>query len=195
MKTFLILILSVVCIAVQTPYFFKTSNMMMYELIISAIPSFVLSMQPNTNRVKGKFIPHVLSKAIPGALTMALGILSLYVIYRTPLGATFGFVSENGATLEYSAMMMLALTAMGCVMLYRICQPLNILRFILLVFSIGLCITVVSIPFLGEFVFKSWSTVQFNLQQILLLVIIVQASIPLSGVLMNVFDMMNPADD
>ena len=48
---------------------------------------------------------------------------------------------------------------------------------------------------LGEFVFKSWSAVQFNLQQILLLVIIVQASIPLSGVLMNVFDMMNPADD
>ena len=80
MKTLLTLTLAIVCISLGSAYFFTTNNMMMFEMLISAIPSFVLSLQPNTDRVKGKFIPYVLSRAIPGGLTLAIGILSLYVV-------------------------------------------------------------------------------------------------------------------
>ncbi len=194
MKTFLTLILALVCIVAGCTYFFDTSNMMMYEMIISALPSFVLSLQPNTKRVKGKFIPYVLSRAIPGALTMALGILTLYVIKeKTPLGGTFGFIGDGED--EYRALMMICLTFSGLVMLYRICQPFNILRAVLYIVSVLLCVTVISVPFLGEIVFKGWSAVDFSLQQILLVVIIVQASFPISGSLIKFFDMINPADD
>ena len=195
MKTLLTLILATVCIALGSTYFFTTSNMLMYEMLISAIPSFVLSLQPNTERVKGKFIPHVLSRAIPGALTMALGIISLYVVHKTPLNDTFGFIDANGAdTLEYQALMMLALTFTGLVMLYRICQPFNIVRVILFVFSTALCVLVVSVPILGEIVFENWSSVTISLPQLLLLVIIVQASFPISNGLIKMFDMINPAE-
>ena len=194
-KTFLTFILAVVCIALGSTYFFDTSNMMMYEMIISALPSFVLSLQPNTKRVKGKFIPYVLSRAIPGAITISLGILSLYVLRNTSLAETFGFVSGGVATAEYRALMMVALTFMGLVMLCRICQPFNVLRTVLFIVCVALCLTVVSVPFLGEIVFKGWSEVAFNSSQILLLIIIVQASFPLSAFLMKAFDLINPADD
>ncbi len=195
MKTFLTFILAMVCIAVGSTYFFDTSNMLMYEMIISAIPSFVLSLQPNTKRVKGKFIPYVLSRAIPGALTMSLGILTLYVLQKAGFGETFGFIANGETTSEYSALMMLSLTFTGLVMLFRICQPFNLLRSILWIVCAALCVTVVSIPFLGEIVFKGWSTLQFITPQMLLLIIIVQASFPISSFLMKAFDMINPADD
>ena len=195
MKTFLTFILAVVCIAVGSTYFFDTSNMLMYEMIISALPSFVLSLQPNTKRVKGRFIPYVLSRAIPGALTMSLGILTLYVLQKSGMGESFGFIAGGITTKEYSALMMLSLTFTGLVMLCRICQPFNLLRSILWIVCAALCVTVVCVPFLGEIVFKGWSTVQFNAQQILLLIIIVQASFPISSFLMKAFDMINPADD
>ncbi len=196
MKTLLTLILSVTCIFLHSAYFFTTNNMMMFEMFISAIPSFVLSLQPNTNRVTGKFIPYVLSRAIPGALTMALGILTLYVVHKTSLAEQFGLVNAFGAdTDEYNALMMIALTFTGLVMLYRICQPFNVVRVVMFGFSAFLCILVLTVPVLGEIVFTGWSNLQFNLSQILLLVIIVQASFPVSSSLIKFFDLMNPVDE
>ena len=196
MKTLLTLILAVSCILMGTKYFFTTNNMMMYEMFVSAIPSFVLSLQPNEERVKGKFIPFVLSRAIPGALTMAFGILTLHTISKTSLSATFGFIDGAGLeTLEYQAIMMISLTFTGLVMLYRICQPFNIVRVCLYVLSAFLCILVVSVPILGEFIFEGWTHVDFTLPQLLLIIIIIQASFPISGFLIKFFDMINPADE
>ena len=192
MKTLLILVLSIVCLSLQVQYFFEPNNMLMFEMFVSALPSTVLSLQPNNARVKGKFIPYVLSRAIPGALTIAVGILTLYVIHATPLAEAFGFV---GDTPEFHALMMCALTFCGLVMLYRISQPFNILRAILFILATTLCVLVVSIPVLGEIVFTGWTNVQFTLAQVLLMVIIVQLSFPLSKVLISFFDMINPVDE
>jgi len=196
MKTLLTLILATVCIVLGSSYFFTTNNMMMFEFLISAIPSFVLSLQPNTNRVKGKFIPHVLSRAIPGALTMATAIMTLYVVHKTGLAESFGFVNANGAdTAEYNALMMIALTFSGLVMLYRVCQPFNIVRAILFIVIAFLCGLVLSVPYLGEIVFNGWTALDFSLAQVLLIVIVVQMSFPVSGFLIRFFDMLNPAED
>ncbi len=195
MKTMLILILAVTCIFLETQYFFTTSNMLMYEFFISAIPSLVLSLQPNTNRVKGKFIPYVLSRALPGSITMALAILSLHVLNQTPLGETFNMSVGGVNTLEYKAMMMVVLTLCGLVMLFRICQPFNILRTALFLLTVALCITVLAIPFLGNIVFEGWAQVAFTLPQNLLIIIIVQAAFPISSFLIRAFDLINPADE
>ena len=195
MKTMLTLILSIVCCILGQKYFFETNNMIMFEIFVSALPSFVLSLQPNTNRVKGKFIPYVMSRALPGAITMALAIMSLYVLHKTPIADDLGLVAAGANTLEYNALMMLALTLGGLVMLFRICQPFNPLRVIMYVVSATLCVLVLVIGPVGNLVFTGWSTLDFTLPQILIIIIIVQASFPISGVLMRLFDMMNPADD
>lgn len=196
MKTLLILTLAVVCIALKSKYFFTTNNMLMFEFFVSAFPSAVLSLQPNTNRVKGKFIPYVLSRAIPGALTMALGIMSLYVVHKTGLAENFGLMSEAGKeTTAYQALLMIALTFSGLVMLYRICQPFNVVRAITFVIAVAACMLFISVPYLSEIVLEGLSGVDFTLNQILLIIIIVQASFPISGFLIRFFDMINPADD
>lgn len=195
MKTLLILILAVICIALPSEYFFTTSNMLMYEMLVSALPSTVLSLQPNTDRVKGKFIPYVLSRAIPGALTMSIGVMAVYLLHRTGFANTFGLVTAEGVeTLEYHALMMIALTFSGLVMLYRICQPFNPLRAALWMLATALCVVVVGVPALGNFVFENWQAVNFTVSQILLLIIIIQASFPISGFLIRAFDMINPAE-
>jgi cation-transporting ATPase E len=170
--------------------------MLLYEMLISAIPSFVLSLQPNTDRVKGKFIPFVISRALPGAFTMALAILTLYLINETSLSRIFEFTAKDGSVQSvYDAMLMMALTFSGLVMLYRICQPLNVLRATLVLLIAALCVTVLSIPILGELVYNGWGALDFNVTQILLLIVIVQATVPLSSLLIRFFDMFNPADD
>ena len=195
MKALLILILAITCIVLESEYFFTTNNLLMYEFLISAIPSLVLSLQPNNNRVKGKFIPYVLSRAMPGAITMALGVISLYVMHKTSLSEAFGLTLNGADTPEYHAHMMIVLTFCGLVMLFRICQPFNFLRTALFVITGALCVLVISIPFLGNIVFTGWGNLNFTMPQILLTVIIIQAAFPLSDFLMKAFDLINPADD
>ncbi len=196
MKTLLILTLAVVCICLKSTYFFTTNNMLMFEFFVSAFPSAVLSLQPNTNRVRGKFIPYVLSRAIPGALTMAIGIMTLFVVHKTGLADNFGLIDANGAdTANYNALMMIALTFSGLVMLYRICQPFNVVRAVTFVIAVAACLLFVLTPVLGELVFPGLGDIQFSLSQVLLIVIIVQASFPISGILIRFFDMINPADE
>ncbi len=191
MKTLLVLILAICCYLFKTSYFFTTNNMFMYEFFISAIPSLVLSLQPNTARVKGKFIPYVLSRAIPGAFTMAVGIIALHVASETSLSPDFNLSNEYA----YKAAMILALTFCGLVMLYRISQPFNVVRAVMYVVAVTLCVVMISVPWLSGFVYEHWNEVEFTMPQILLIVIIVQASFPISGFLIKAFDMMNPADE
>ena len=80
-------------------------------------------------------------------------------------------------------------------MLYRICQPFNVLRTILFVCTLGLCILVISVPVLGGIVFDNWAAVEFSLSQKLIMIIIVQAAFPISGFLIKAFDLMNPAEE
>ena len=203
MKTLLILTLAIFCMSVKEKYFFTTNNMLMFEFFVSAFPSAVLSLQPNTERVKGKFIPYVLSRAIPGALTMAVGIIALYIVRYTSLASSFGLANESGETLEYRALLMFVLTFCGLVMLYRICQPFSVPRAITFVIAVACCILFISVPYLGNLVFEvksagstfHLSDLEFSLDQLLLLIIIVQASFPISGFLIRFFDMINPADD
>ncbi len=196
MKTLLILTLAVICIAMKSKYFFTTNNMLLFEFFVAAFPSTVLSLQPNTNRVKGKFIPYVLSRALPGAFTMAIGVMAIFVLHKTGLSESFGLTTAEGMeTPAYHALLMIALTFSGLVMLYRICQPFNVVRAVTFVIAVTACVLFVSAPMLGEIIFEGLGDIDFTLSQMLLLVIIVQASFPISGWLIKFFDLINPADE
>ena len=196
MKTLLTLILAVICIFTGSKYFFTTNNMILYEVLISAVPSFVLSLQPNNSRVKGKFIPFVISRALPGAITMALGIVTLDIINQSSLAYIFDFAKASGETISlYEPMLILSLTFTGLVMLLRICQPLNLIRTVLFAFCSAACVAVLTIPMLGELIYEGWSEIDFSITQILLIVVLVQASLPVSAGLIKFFDLFNPAED
>jgi cation-transporting ATPase E len=200
MKTLLTLLLALVCIVDGSEYFFTTNNMLLFEFFISAIPSFVLSLQPNTERVKGKFIPYVLSRALPGALTMAIAVLVLYVFQNSRWALDMGLVIKTAdgghqLTSECRALMVVALTLSGLVMLHRICKPFNLLRAVLFTVTAGFCTLAFCVDGLGNIVFDGWSNLDFTLPQVLLMVIIIQACFPVSGLLIRGFDMLTPVDE
>ena len=50
------------------------------SLVCIGIPSFILALEPNKERVKGKFIGNVISKSIPTALTVILNIVIVLIL-------------------------------------------------------------------------------------------------------------------
>ncbi|MDE6059445.1 MAG: HAD-IC family P-type ATPase [Clostridia bacterium] len=194
MKTLFITILAIFCFAVNSSYFFKTNNMLLFEMFIAAVPSAVITLQPNKSRVKGKFIPYVLSRSIPGALTMFIGIVAVYLgtMYLSDnLGTLF---VEAGDEKVINPLMMLALTLIGLVMLFRIMQPFNIIRALAYVFSAAVSMVVLCVPVLGNLVFDHWSELSFNFSQILYTICMVLAAFPISDLLIRLCDLMNPSE-
>ena len=87
---------------------------------------------------------------------------------------------------------LLAVTFGGLVMLYRILQPFNGLRFITYALSVGISILVLAVPVLGELVYTGWTDVELTFTQILYIVCIVLAAFPVSKLLVKLCDLMNP---
>ena len=198
MKTLFTVLLAAFCFFVGTQYFFTTNNMLLFETLVTALPSTVLAFQPNGERVKGKFIPYVLSRSIPGALTLILCVLAAYVgvtVAPADFGALQIAVEVKGEMLDLiNPLFVLAVTFGGLVMLSRILKPFNLLRAAVYAVSVGVSILVLAVPFLGEIVYTGWSTVQLSLTQILYIVCIVLAAFPVSNLLVRLCDLMNPSE-
>ncbi len=191
MKTLFTTLLAVICFFINfstpTPYFFTTDNMLLFEMFVAALPSFVISLQPNTNRVKGKFILYVLSRSIPGAITLILCVMAVFVgVNYLPSPEAF---KENSGPL-----MMLAVTFGGMVVLFRIMQPFNWLRAATYALALGACILVLAVPVLGEFVYNGWKDVHFNFTQILYIICVLLAAFPVSNTLIRACDLMNQTE-
>lgn len=188
MKTLFTTLLALICFcinfSVQTPYFFTTNNMMLFEIFVAAIPSTVISLQPNTERVRGKFILFVLSRSIPGAMTLILCVMSVY------LGNILMPASEKFAE-NFNAILVLVVSFGGLVVLYRIMQPFNLLRAAVYALSLGACILCVSVPDLGAIFCDTWKETQFTITQVLYIICILLAAFPVSNALVKACDLMN----
>ena len=185
MKTLFTALLAIICIAMGQPYLFMPSNMLLLETAIIAIPSFFLSLQPNKDRVQGKFITHVMSGAITGALTMIICVMSMYMT-RVFAPAEFD--------LYYKPMCMIALTFSGYVMVYRICKPLNVYRAVLCAAVLAVCILGFSIPIVTDkMFFEGWKSLNWNYAYILIIVVVIEAAFPISGWLMSLMHIIMPS--
>ena len=197
MKTLFTVLLAAFCFILGTQYFFTTNNMLLFEMLVTALPSMVLALQPNGERVKGKFIPFVLSRSIPGAVTLILCVLAVYVGV-TVLPGEFGdmqvTLTVKGEQMQHiNPLFVLAVTFGGLVMLFRILSPFNLLRAAVYAVSVGVSILALTVPFLGELVYTGWSTVHLTFPQVLYIVCIVLAAFPVSKLLVQLCDLMNPS--
>lgn len=190
MKTLFTAILAIICIAMGQPYLFMPQNMLLLEVAIIAVPSFFLSLQPNKDRVQGKFITHVMCGAITGALTMIICVMSMYVTYYIN-HYTFGMDMFDRF---YRPMCMLALTFSGFVMVYRTCQPLNAYRTVLCLAVLAACITGFSVPLITDTLFyKGWLSLEWNYAYILIVVVVIEAAFPISGWIMKLMHTLMPS--
>lgn len=195
-KTLFTVILAVFCFFLGSQYFFTTNNLLLYETLVTMLPSVVLALQPNGDRVKGKFIPFVLSRSIPGAITLFLCVLAVYVGI-TVLPEQFGSIqivlTVKGQEMQLiNPLFVLAVSFGGLVVLTRILSPFNLLRVAVYAVAAGVSILVLAVPFLGEVVYTGWSTVELSFTQVLYIVCIILAAFPVSKLLVKLCDLMNP---
>lgn len=126
-KTIFSVLLSaiVVVLAFKIPvvYPIQTIQLMLYDILITGIPSLYLAVEPNNTQIKGKFMQNVISRAAPGGLLIVANYL-IIIAFRTPL---------NMSNEVISTLTVLMTTAVGFMILYRTFKPFNPFR--ILVYS------------------------------------------------------------
>ena len=185
MKTlFTALLAALVLIIPGMVYPFMPKNMLLLEVCVIGIPSFFLSLQPNNARVQGKFITHVISRAVAGGVLMILCVMSMYI-------ANVANNEEFGG--YYIAMSMIALTFSGLVMLYRVCQPFNAYRVVLFAVMLGIAVTCYCVPWLGEQLYTGWGDLEWDYAKALVIVVVIEAAFPLSSFLIKIMEIIMPS--
>lgn len=120
-KTIYAGILAFLFLFIEMSYPFIPIQLTLVSVVTIGIPSFVLALEPNKERVKGKFLVNVLKKSAPPAFTIILNILLICLA-----GQMF--------SLSYAKISTLCLTLTGYtsfILLFKICRPFNRIRLIL----------------------------------------------------------------
>lgn len=162
-------------------YPFKTNNLILMEVFVIGVSTFFLSLQPNKNPVKGKFLPYVLSRAIPCAIVLVLAVESTNIInYLFP--GNFGTGTES----RVDEISVVIITFAGLVMLYRVCRPLNLYRTILLLAMCACCI--VGLTVFPQLVYGSPPYQQLDFVSTLYVIVVILLCIPLSELAVRAYD-------
>ncbi len=119
MKTLFTIIMCATALVLRTEYPFAPRQLLLLEMFVIGIPSFILTFQPNTELIKGNFIPQVLKKSIPCALLMYFNMLIVVILNDRTNSLTMA---------EFESLSTMLLTIIGFVNLVWICWPLNWLR-------------------------------------------------------------------
>lgn len=155
-KTIYSLVLSLLFIFIPKPYPFIPIHLTLTSVVTIGIPSFVLALEPNRDRIKGNFIFNVVGKAVPTALMIVINIL-IIMILSSILNLNY---------LQSSTLCVVLTGFTGFTLLYHISKPLNILRTSLFVVMVSM--------FLIEIVgFKNWySLSQINIEMLIISLIL-----------------------
>ncbi len=116
MKTLFTILLCISTLILRISYPFTPSQMLLIEMFVIGLPSFMMTFQPNDELIRGNFIPQVMKKTIPCAMLMFINILTVVII------------NENSTTLsatEYTTLCTMLLTMISYVNLVAICIPIN----------------------------------------------------------------------
>ena len=137
-KTVFTAALALACI-VMPPYPFIPIQMSLLSTAVIGIPSFVLALEPNHERVRGNFLANVLARSLPASAAILAALFSELVVGRA-LDHDFG---------EISTVCTVLVAFVGVALIWRISQPLTPLR-------VALLAVVIAIVALGCTVFASF---------------------------------------
>lgn len=147
-KTIYASLLALLFLFINYTYPFIPIQMTLINSLTIGIPAFILALEPNKSRVKGRFFINVISKAIPSGITTVVNILLLVFV-----ASLLNIPNEQTSTI---AVIITAYTAI--LLIYRISKPLNLLRKSLLVLLTGIFLVMILTP-IGRSIFSlEWLT-------------------------------------
>ncbi len=117
-KTIFSTINAILFIFLHFDYPFQPIQLTLISALTIGAPSLILALEPNKERIQGKYIVNVIRKSIPGALTMVFSIAALAVIC-----SVFPFRPE-----EISTLAVMGTGFAGLLVLLKVSLPFNWIR-------------------------------------------------------------------
>lgn len=154
-KTIYSTILALMFLFMQETYPFIPIQLTLISTVTIGIPSFILALEPNKERVKGNFLKNVISKSLPAGITVAISIFIISILNQN------GYIPDG----QYSSLSVIATGICGIILLFTLSKtrngentklPISIFRF-----SLAIILTIIFIIGLTEF---NWF---FNISPIL----------------------------
>ena len=125
-KNIFTFVLSLITLLFTLPYPYTPAQLSLVNALTIGIPSFILAMEPNENRISGRFLPNVIYRALPAALSdliLVVGVMLFYLAFH---------IREDMLSTLCTGIMGIV----GLLMVHQTSLPLNKLRKAML---IGLC--------------------------------------------------------
>ncbi|MGI6713807.1 MAG: HAD-IC family P-type ATPase [Bacilli bacterium] len=156
-KTFFSIIMTILFVAAsilapggaEVAYPFTTQNMYVWEIAAIGVPAFFLALQPNHAKVEGTLMTNVITRALPAALTMVLGVITVYVLKAFD-GVFHGSTGVNDILIVI-AMAVFIMDFFSFVILFRISWPFNLYRAVLFVSLFTLTSILIAVS-----IWKTW---------------------------------------
>lgn len=117
-KTIYSVLLSILCLVTLTAFPFIPIQITLIDLAIEGYPTFFMSFEPDGRRIKGRFLPTVMRRAIPNAVTIIINIIIVMV-----LAGMLGFSQLDTVTIMYYLIGFVSILAV-----IKACLPFNKLR-------------------------------------------------------------------
>jgi len=143
-KTIYSFLLSILFSIIPAPYPFIPIQMTLISALTIGIPSFILALEPNRDKIKGNLFSNIIDKSLPAALTIVLSVLTSVLVY-------FAF---NFPEKRYSTINVITTGIIGIILIYKISLPLNNLRKTL-IWSVSILFAIGIIKFKSLFELES----------------------------------------
>ncbi|HHW79272.1 MAG TPA: HAD-IC family P-type ATPase [Acholeplasmataceae bacterium] len=181
-KTIFTILLAVVAILRRGFYPINPNQLDPINYLVLGLPSFILAMESNNNKVEGSFLMNVFKGALPGALVVLINSLIIFGL-------------SNTLEMDYrvtSTMIVLTTTFTMFILLLKATLPFKPLKFVMFITMciIFLIIVFIRPDFIGLSPFVSLEIMPgvepLTAAQILLLIVLIQAAYPLMYILSNI---------
>ena len=136
-KNIFSMLLSVFSVCMVLEYPLEPAQISLISMFTIGIPGFIMSLEPNRERIQGRFMSKVIRKALPAGLTDFL-VVSAMVIFCQEFAV-------NAEDVSTACTIIVAIV--GFMILYRIASPMNRLHWIMLIGVIAgwlLCVMEIS---------------------------------------------------
>lgn len=117
-KTIYSFLLALLFFIIAAPYPFIPIQMTLISTVTIGIPSFILALEPNRERIQGNLFKNIVSKSLPTALTIVSALMICVGMYM-------GF---NLSLQKYGLLTTAITSLIGIMLIYNISVPLNKLR-------------------------------------------------------------------
>lgn len=118
LKNIFSLVLALVNILAGLPFPLAPLHLTLISTLTIGTPSFFLALEPNYERVNGRFLPGVIRKALPGALVNIIVVLFAQIIL-TNMSLPF---------IQVQTLCTAAMAIVGLLVLLQVCKPFTTLR-------------------------------------------------------------------